>query len=194
MNFKENRNAIIIGIISGLLVIYFIDPILSFFGNIVIKIAGHVYKSYLDNICSDLAVGEPDFSFAIYGLISGATLGAATSAGLIKLFTGYLTKVMQQNKPIKSISSWYIYVGIMLIVIMTLFLVVDGHIRFTSYVNFRQGITIVSPYISDIKHKEILSHFSLMKNTEDYNKIIDEIKSIAASNRINLPKNVTSKL
>ena len=190
MDVNVNRNAIITGVVSGLLVIYFFNPIISFLGNIVTTLAGHIYKSYLDKICSGLAEGEPNFSFELAGLIFGVITGIGSSS-----IAGYITykrtsKNKSESRSLTSsiFSSRIILVCTIFIALVPLFLFVDGYIRIRSYSGFKQGLTIIGPYITDARQKEFLSRFSLMKNKEDYDLIMKDIIFIASDKGIKMPK------
>ena len=196
MDFNVNRNAIVAGVVSSILVIYFLNPIISFLGKVVIKLASYIYKSYLDNICSDLAVGEPNFSFTLYGLMLGFMVGIAGS-----FFAGFITyKIKNKNRDeLRSstpsvFSSWVISASAIVITLVSFLFFIDGYIRIRSYTGFKQGLTIIGPYITDASQKEFLSRFSLMKSKEDYDLIMKDILSIASNKGIKMPKHISYSL
>ena len=198
MDFKKHTGAIVTGVISGLLVLYLFEPIISFLGKIVVTLSDYVYVSYLDAICSDISAGEPNIGFSIFGVISGYLTAIAT--GVLVGFAVFKLQIWRSKSDYKGTLSSYLSVGLsggqvatftfLFITFISMALFVDGYIRIKIYNTFRQSLAIVAPYITDSQHKEYISRFSLMKNKSDYDLIMKDMASIAADKKITLPKNI----
>jgi hypothetical protein len=61
----ENRKAIIISIISTIICIYFVEPILSFLGNLGLFIMRAISDTLYNRLFEEIALGKPDYAFAL---------------------------------------------------------------------------------------------------------------------------------
>lgn len=50
------------------------------------------------------------------------------------------------------------------------------------------NIEIVSPYVSDLEYRQLKSEFHLMRNSDDYEKLVEKLHNIATENDIKLKK------
>lgn len=66
-------------------------------------------------------------------------------------------------------------------------IVSDEYVRMNAAKSFDQRLAIVTPYISDQKHKEILSSFASMEKKEDYGILCNQIDAIAKEKQIKVP-------
>jgi uncharacterized ion transporter superfamily protein YfcC len=74
---------------------------------------------------------------------------------------------------------------IVLFTIFQIWLATESSRKLTA---FNQHLNVLSPYITEMKRKELISKWSLMKNKKDYDEIYREIYEIAKNNNIILPK------
>lgn len=90
---KNLKIGIFAGLISAIIFIYFLNPILSFIGKIILGVSSRIYKSYIDRIFERLALGsEYNHSF----FLSSLFLLLLISAGI-----GFMYYVFSDMKSIK---------------------------------------------------------------------------------------------
>lgn len=186
--FSLERGQIITGIISGLLVIYFIDPIFSFLGRHAINISTYLFSSYLDHLYSEIATSEPNFGFLGLLLVAGSTVGfsAGLITGMVK--DAFVKLPPSQEKP-KSKSKIATLIPLLFIFFASIFVSVDSYIRLKTSSTFNQYINVVSPYITDHERKVLIARFSSMRGVADFDNVMHQIEGIAKANNVVLPTN-----
>jgi hypothetical protein len=183
------RKAIVSGIVSGIVVIVFIQPILGFFWHFFLS----NIKALSDSACFDAALGYTDrYGFLTETLFDGAAISFATGFLVInysmhkKSEASVDTVVKRASRLMKS-RLWATFYLIVVLVFSAITLGRD-FINLQLNASFHQRLTILAPKISDQEYKEFLASWASMRNEEDYQRIVQDMESKAKSNGITLPK------
>ena len=186
---KINRNSLLAGIIGTILFIYFLQPILEFVGNSIIIFYKSFSQSLYDRIFEEMAIGKPDYGFTIILLFNTIFLCVAFSAFIATLIPRK-SKSENDESTIRNNSTFKtILFGIFFLTI--LFFSSLSYIKHSYIQSFEQKIRIITPYTDSFKKDKLISDFSRMENYEDYQKIMNEIETIAEKNNIELPNTLT---
>lgn len=182
-----------VGILSGLLAsilfIYFIDPILSFLGKNVLKMANKLHLLYLDRIYRELATGDLDHAYVLHTLLLSCIIGF-----IIGFWTMVLCRFFDKDKADESdqVSTWKVvsaFIFSLIMVFSFMLSMVDNHIRLKTATSYRQYLTIIAPYISDVEMKILRARYASMTCKKDYDKLMETIKSTAIASGVTLPEN-----
>jgi hypothetical protein len=180
------RKAIVASIVASLMVLYFLDPILSFLGRLTLRVASTLFTAYLDGLYAEVAAAEPNFGFLFLVFVAGSVLG---------LSTGYVVVVIirQLSRTPPSEPRWgYANIYAAVLFATGLFLLafsVDSYIRLKTTSTFNQRLAAVTPYISDQQRKELLARFASMEHKSDFEAVMRAMDAIATENKIVLPTN-----
>jgi len=178
--------------------VYFVDPLLSFLGRILLYVSNALFHAYVDRLYSEIAVGYPELSLVFLFIFTATVVGI--TIGFVASYISYSIselhkskkhrssrKTVKQKKKINTLKI-IIMISIMLSLTLT-FGTVDTYIRFKTRTTFEQYIIILSPYISDQKVKELYSQFASMQKKADFDVLMQTIRQIASRHKIHLPKN-----
>lgn len=187
-----------------------IKPLFRFSGNFAINILTLGINKLQDNIYIEIAKGMAErTSHHVYYLVMVFYLFAAISVTFY-FWEGYDRRKSRYNSEIlkiiedeeKSIESLKNEIGgyldkakklmFVFTIVMTFFIIllvfdysrtmfIDNKVRI-----FEQMYTIDAPYLTDQERLKIKSDFGLIKNKEDYERLITKLKDIAISNKIKL--------
>lgn len=208
MNFdKDNRKNLLIGLLGSAIFFIVLQPLILLAWNFIQYISGNTYNFFVDAVYEASAtedyqviefftacflqvsfVGIPIF----YALIKEEEFKKFKQAKMRVKKENYSlenieTKIRKLEKTKKTLSK----VIIVLTVLMTLalfLLLTESYVTRKTILDYHQKVNAISPYISDNDLKKIKSDWALMKTQEDYNKIIEKLKSIAKSQNIKLPE------
>jgi MFS family permease len=178
--------AIIAGILASLIVIYFLDPILSFLGRLTLYVAGALFATYLDRLYAEVAISEPNFGFFFLAGAAGTSLGCAI---------GFILGASVLKKRVTSIASppvkyvWLIAIILVVISVPLLAVTVDSYIRLKTTSTFNQRLAVIAPQISDQQRKEFLARFASMESKADFEAVMHTMDEVAVKNKVKLPKN-----
>jgi hypothetical protein len=181
------RRAIIASILATLIVLYFLDPILSFLGRLTLNIAGVFFAAYLDRLYAEVAISEPNFGFYLVGCASAVSLGGTTGFILGAAAAGVFKKRVASIPPAKRL--WLIAIFLAIISFLLLGITVDSYIRLKTTSTFNQRLAIISPHISDQQRKQFIARFASMERKVDFEVIMRIMDAVAAKNNVKLPKN-----
>jgi hypothetical protein len=179
------RRAIIGSILASLIVIYFLDPILSFLGRLTLRVAGDLFTAYLDRLYAEVAVSELNFGFLFFAWIASIFLGC--TIGFILSKSGIFKKRKSSTPPARL--SRFIAIVLCIISVLLLALTVDSYIRLKTASTFNQRLTVITPLISDQERKEFLAGFASMESKGDFEAVMRSMDKVAEKNNIKLPKN-----
>jgi hypothetical protein len=179
------RKAIIAGIVSGIIVLVFIQPILGFFWHFFLSNV----KSLNDVACREAAVGYVDRNaFLTQTLIFSLMFG-----GITGLFVGSL--LMKRRSVANQVADVIPYrlrilVILALVVEMVVVTVMLGeqYLELKLNASFHQRLTVLAPKISDQEYKEFLASWAAMNSGEDYRHIVEKMETEATTKGITLPK------
>lgn len=184
-----NKNSLLAGIIGTILFIYFLQPILEFFGGLIVIIFKSFSETLYNRIFQEMAVGKPDYDFILLLLLNGVALGLIFSF-FISTFSAKKNKDSQEKpKPKKrQIGLGWVRFYMIIFFFSLLGFAAISYVKYSYTQSFEQKIKIITPYIDLYSRDKIISDFSLMKTFDDYKTIMNKIESIASSNSIDLPE------
>ncbi|WFC15294.1 hypothetical protein [Aeromonas salmonicida] len=140
-----------------------------------------------------------DFGFILYMMMCSLLIGGCLGGALIPWISKnkhHMEINSTTNGSDETISSTYrnkkrmLYSIIM--IVFSIFIVV--HLSTKAYQlsligSFKQHMRILAPFITSEQEKIIISKWSLMNGSNDYDEIYAELNSIAKNNNIILPSN-----
>ena len=185
-SWAKYRPAILTGIISSLLVVYFVDPIFSFLGRLAIRASKSASGSYLDRLYSEVATAEPNFGFIALMAIAGLMLGMGISAirGTIKPWPRESKEPASPRRRVLRVAFW------LLVSLFPTLVAVDSYIRLKTVSTFNQRLDVISPEITELERKRFISDFASMRGKSDFDLIMSKMETIAVSKGISLPENL----
>lgn len=195
--FKNNKSTIIASFMTGVILLYFIDPIFSFTANLFITVGSNISKTLVDKIYAQAAHLETqNHAFILYVILQSIMVVFLAIIIVWMLFDIFkkkraeVEKAEKVEKILENKSVVFVYVFICLILlIMQIFYISVGYAQFRIISTFTRQMRVIEPYINEQEEEEIISQWSLMKNKSDYLKIIKKLNTIAEKNNVELPKN-----
>lgn len=194
----QSRVGIVTGIVSSLIVIYFIDPLLSEFGRLFLSTANVVFSSYLDRMYSEIAVSAPDIGALIIFGAGGCALGYLLVAPFLPSIArrGYRRGYQQAKRERetgqladRTIVDRSLLAGVAVLASIVLGFAVDFHIRIKTTSSFEQYVTILAPRIGDRRTRELRAQFASMRSADDYAEVLAALRSLAEEHSLELPAN-----
>lgn len=201
MNIEVNqsqRNAIVAGVIASLVVIYFIDPILTLLSKLLLSLSNILFTSYLDRLYAEISTGDPNFGFNFLLLFCSLPSFVCIiflikkALNLIgKRISKQLSEDNKENNRGEKKKKLYsrIQIHFVLLSILGLFVIADQYIRLKTSSTFHQYMTVVHPLISDKEYNELLAIYASMKNKADYDALIIKLRDTSEKFGIDLPEN-----
>jgi len=166
---SQIKIGVISGVITSVLIIYFIDPFISFVGEIIIGIYENINSAYLDQLYSEIAKGKTVSNSL---LLSFLLLAAAMQIMLTLPANG-------QHNILK--------VGVVTLFFITaIFSAFDGKIRGDAKLEFDQSLAIISPNIEQSKIIKLKADFAQVNSKSSYDDVIEEIRAIANKSGVKL--------
>ena len=196
---KINRNSLLAGIIGTILFMYFLQPILEFIGNSIVVFYRWFSQSLYNRVFEEMAIGKPDYDFIIMLFINGIIVGIAFGAFMSALFprkrkTEKTEKKKKQQEektePVKRKNSILKKVFLGIFFLSILFFTSLSYVKHMHIQSFEQKLRIITPYTETLKKDKLISDFSRMKTCDDYQKIMNDIQTIADKNNIELPNTI----
>ena len=190
---RDYKVGIVTGLIASALFLYFLDPILKFFGTLVFGVFSHVYGAYLDRLFAKAALGAtPNPGMFILAGLNGLFAGMATAIihNLIFKKKKEEENPAEKSKFFSKRTRWALSLVLVLIVLLNFHYYWGTWFQFKLVTSFEQHITAVAPYLSEHDEKVLKSRWTQMKNRKDYEKIYEDLRQIAATNNISLPDNL----
>lgn len=187
MDNKALKIGIISGIISSLLVIIFINPILSFVWRVTVAVAGSVHQGYVDRLYRDAAM--PDINFV--GLLT--YLAVLEFGFMTSMFTVFNFRFENFPQPymligkVNRYGGYLVQLSVLLLIIglFTGFSIVDGISRLNA--SFTQRLTVLAPAINDTEYKTLRARWASMQSKADYDAIVIAMDKRAKELSITLP-------
>jgi len=190
MSSRDLKIGIVGGVVSGLMLTLFIQPILKFVWYTVMAVGGHLHKGYVDGIYR--AAGANDVNIMGYALASLLILFVLPAAFYPVLTQwadmdnqgGILSRLDRGMKTFAK--GLFIAQGIFLLLICTIaFSLYTGTEEIRS--SFTQRLTILSPEISDTEYKTFEARWASMRGKADYDALVASMNNRAAELGIKLP-------
>jgi predicted PurR-regulated permease PerM len=185
-NWLEQRRAIAASVIAALIVLYFLDPILSFFARLTLKVAAVAFHSYADRIYAEVATAEPNFGFMFLGGVSGFFLAFGLHE-LVDYIQRFRTR--PEPRPNRRRLRFLRPLMILLLTLLPFAASVDSYIRLKSVSTFNQRLAVLTPHLSDQQRKEFVARFASMRRRADFESIMRDLDAIASQKKVSLPEN-----
>ncbi len=182
---KGLKIGIISGIVSSLIVIIFIQPILSLLWQAIVTVGGSVHQGYVDRIYRNASVLGPD----TYGRLTLFVLI------LLVLFAGMAWTVHQMKSHVISDNpprSLKAVRAISWLMVVMAFLVIFGRLAVLEgtrviAASFTQRLTVLAPAISDIEYKTLMARWASMRGKADYDALVIAMDKRASELGVTLP-------
>jgi hypothetical protein len=188
--------------VALLLIIHFIEPILSFVSHSALGLMSYISQSYLDRLYAESATGEPAYAYYIFiapfflaslGCIEFTSRIIKKTGGILKPEkTREIVNVEAKAKSLEVLRAQIVFLAVTLnlvILLLTTGLAVDGFVRLKIISTFKQHVTILEGYLPDADTKLLKAQFASMRSQGDYDAICDSINRLATQHSITLPKN-----
>jgi len=195
MNSQGIKIGIISGVISSLIVIIFIQPIMSFTWHAVIGISSQVHHGYVDGIYRNAALGDRNlighltalYVIMIFGLGGGAFFllrwqakpSNSTAGG--RFLNAIFGIVDRSSNAILS------FVCLMTAIVMLVGVSLSVGIMEISS-SFNQRLAVLAPAISDAEYKTFRARWANMRSEADYNAIVANMEARSKELEVTLPK------
>ncbi len=176
---------LVAGVISGIFVLVFIQPILSFLWRFLLS----NIKSLVNSACHQAALGYTDvFNFWIMGGLISLSVGAVTGFATARLLRTYgKTRIAPRTlSPRLSAVLW---------AVIAIMVTLSGTVQMTRFfvvmqlkASFYQRLAVLAPKISEQEHKEYLASWAAMHNEDDYRRIVESMEANAKKNGTTLPE------
>jgi hypothetical protein len=192
---KKHFGGFVAGILGTATFLYFIDPIMKFVAELVIRTYGAISETFVDSIFAYVSQLETlDYAFywtySLFLFIAGVASGG-TAAIWFKSQNEDTesddTGLDDSSNPIliKSLISF------LLVSIATYMLIFSAlrNYQYEMISNFQYHMRIVAPYIDDQQQELLISRWSLMESEDDFDKIYAYLNEIAENNKVELKEN-----
>lgn len=181
---RELKIGIIGGVVSSILVIIFIQPILSFVWSAVLSFGESVQAGYVDRIYKNAALGERN-------LVGHLSLLALTMLLVFAPVTFFSAEIARRHERIKRASSiFHITMSLTSVMFSFLMLIAASLSIGVTEINasFIQRLTVLSPSISDQERKEWHARWAKMRNQKDYRALVAAMEQRASDLKVELPE------
>ena len=173
---SATRKALVISLVSGAILLYFVDPLLRFMPSLVLRVVGAVSQGLTDSIFRDAAQPELTESLSVLTIFMLAVV-------LMILFLS-AGKTLDRAAPAaapekKSFSLAFFFCSWFLILATLLFFFLLRDTSSSIERCFRYRLTVLSPHLSDRESKELAASFTLMRSSADYDAIRGRLREYA---------------
>lgn len=169
------RIGIVSGIVSSLIVIIFINPILSFMWKVTVVGIGSLHQGYVDSIYKSAALPlSNEGTMAVAALVAlGLVLGEFSALRAEKT-------VVRVTRAIILLTT-----ASFLLLITWRFSILKGTDIIMA--SFTQRLTVLAPAISDTEYKTIQARWASMQGKADYDAIVSAMDKRAKELNVTLP-------
>lgn len=179
--------------ISSIIFLYFFQPILDYIGAKALILMDLTSSKFSDDFYSKISHLElMDYSFYWISIICICISIAVGRIGISGLFSlvkkEKTTEVTSKTKESVSKKVIFFLFCIFICLFGTLFVSTKFY-QLSLISSFKQHLRVIAPYISEQEEEELLSKWSLMKNSNDYKAVYADLENIAKQNNILLPSN-----
>ena len=191
---QKHTSGIIVAIVSTMIFLYLLQPMLEYVGNIVIQAGSLLSSTYVDEIYTQIAFLEiQDSAFTLLAITFGVLGGITT---MMAVFIWFPPKKKNDNisdssnNTKENLQKKILVTALLASVSLSVIIHVSKDLyQLKVITSFKQHFRILSPYISEQQEEKLLSEWSLMKSSGDYDLIIKKMHNIADENNIVLPDN-----
>lgn len=212
---KTSIYAAIVGALLAFIVGKIFNPIFEFVFSLFLNIGGGFVKIISDSTYKQISDGlsEQGTGVLMYVLIVVAVSAANFLREVFKNFCDKMINIIEsknasetqilpdknnasaQNKntklpTVKTVKRYYralLFCTYFLVAILV-FVYMQYSFVHAKIISSTNNIEIVSPYVSDLEYRQLKSEFHLMRNSDDYEKLVEKLHNIATENDIKLKK------
>lgn len=181
---RELKIGIIGGVGSSILVIIFIQPILSLVWSAVLSVGEAVQAGYVDRIYRNAALGERN----LVGHLSLLTLTML----LVFIPVAFLSAEMaRRHESIRRVTpAFHTFMFLTSLVATIVLLIAFSLSSGVTEINasFIQRLTVLSPAISDQEYKEWRARWAKMRGKNDYRGLVAAMDQRALELKVELPE------
>lgn len=186
------RPMIVAGLIAGVAVTFFVEPLLTFVWSAVTSVANQSFSYIADTVYRSAALGHRN-QIAVLGLLAAA--GAFTGWTL-----GFLSRrFWRRRKPtdderVKGLRTQKnrLEIGVILMSgIVALCLLYFASTRFAElqyHTSFEQRLTVLAPHIDEQYEEDLRAQWALMRGRQDYEAFTRRVEEAADSVGVVLPE------
>ena len=193
LNFWQDRTVrigIITSVLSTMLVIFFIQPLLSAAWRFSSVLASHFFQSYYDGLYSNAALGHRNWlEFALFAfsvsLILGMTSGVLTSLAARKFLFRKDVRGWLFSSPFRLIALSVVL--LLALLFSSASLLVRAYADLQLNTSFQQRLTVIAPHLTEQEEEELLAMWASMQTRANYNQINEKLESHARANDVTLP-------
>ena len=196
---QQHSSGVLVGIISTMLFLYFIQPIFEFIVHLVIQFGSLIGAAYVDEIFASVSHLEVfDYSFLLVTIVLGIVSGSSLSAVLLIWRKPRKSNKEKPEKPeeleVTKASSGLgrkVFSSFLMLIIGlgTIAFLATRVYQLNLISSFEQHVRILAPYISDQEEEVFISRWSRMETEENYELIYVDLNALAKENDIELPSN-----
>lgn len=190
---KEHKAGIVSSLLATIFFIYFLQPILTWISQVVVKLMTITSTAFLDKIYVQAAsLQTQDYSFLLLLFVIGIPCGFSTITLMLVIF-GKGTNRSKEPEPKRiripssALKTCFALVNVGFILAVFVF-VSANFIQLRAIVTFKQQMRALAPYIDDAEEEQIFSRWSLMKSNSDYEKISNTVAELAKRSNLELPE------
>ena len=187
MDSKGLKVGIISGLISSLVVLIFIQPILSFVWNAFMAIVGSVHHGYVDAIYRNAAVGDRN----LVGHMTFMILIGFVLVGMLFFWADLVAPVwsaLQSTIKVPVLVFNLVFalmVSVFCVTFLVAFSISSGIMEIDA--SFTQRLTVLAPAVSDAEYKTLKARWAGMRGKADYDALVTAMDSRAAELGVTLP-------
>jgi hypothetical protein len=182
---RQLKLGIVGGLISSLLVLIFIQPILTFLWHVILNVGGTLHQGYVDTVYRNAAIAGSnpygDHTLFVLLVVLG-NVGFFWALEKLKAdpaadhFPGF-TKLVERT-------IWS-FVLMSLLVVFVRAAIVKGTAQIAE--SFTQRLTVLAPGISDSEYKILKARWASMHGRADYDAIVADMEKRATELGVKLP-------
>lgn len=179
------NSPLVAGVISGIVVLVFIQPILGLLWRFLLSNIKHIANAAY----GQAALGYTDiFNFWFMVMIIMVSVGLTSGFATGHLLSAY-GKIRIARKILSPLSST------ILSVVIAIGIILAGTVQLTHYfvvmqlkASFYQRLAVLAPKISQQEYKEYLASWAAMRDEEDYRRIVETMEASAKKGGTTLPE------
>ena len=175
---------IISGVISSVIVVIFIQPILSVTWGAITVVGSHVHQGYVDRIYKNAAVADRnllgDMTF-LYLLMLPALVSLIFS---FRFRLGHRPEWPFSHRVLNVFSVAAALLSV--VTILVGFSLSSGILEISA--SFNQRLTVLAPAISDTEYKTFRARWASMSTEADYKSLVSDMESRSKDLKVILPK------
>jgi len=186
---RELKIGIAGGLISSILVIIFIQPILSGVWNVVISFGESIQAGYVDRIYRNAALGERNLVGHLSFLLLAVVLNFVATSFLVEEIARH-SKTDRHETLNKLSRIFFLGIGTLSLLagaaLTIAFSISSGVVEISA--SFNQRLTVMAPVINDLEYKQFRAQWAKMQGQKDYRTIVASMDKRANDLKVELPK------